>query len=190
MWKGPHIVHGGSHYPQSQGSVKRSNQDAKQLLGILIIIRSAFNFVFISLDLATWIRQDSCTKWSQGLHFVQFQKNSYHHRMIKHSPYSVLFGQEPKVGLSSTILHPSLFNIITTEEELRDELGVPAVDLNTTDEVASGHEVEELFHDDNKKSNQEEDDQLLEKDDIEHVRNLLNGRFERRHSLRQDAPED
>ena len=109
--------------------------------------------------------------------------------MIKYSPYSVLFGQEPKVGLSSTSLHPSIFNSITTEEELRDELGLPAVDLNTIDEVASDHEVEVLSHDDNEKNNQEEDDQRLEKDDIEHVINSLNDRFERTHSLRQDARE-
>ena len=70
MWNGLHIVHGRPRHPQSQGSVERSNHDAKQLLGILIITRSAFNFVFVSLDLATWIRENSCKKWSQGLRFV------------------------------------------------------------------------------------------------------------------------
>ena len=91
MWKGPHILHKRPRHPQSQGSVERSNHNTKQLLGILTITRSAFNFVFVSLDLATWIRENSCNKWSQGLPFVQFQKNSCHHRVIKHSPYSVLF---------------------------------------------------------------------------------------------------
>ena len=105
--------------------------------------------------------------------------------MIKHSSYSVSFGQEPKVGLSSITLHPSIFSSITTQEELRDELDLLAVDLNAINEVASDHEVEEFFHDDNRKSNHEDHDQRLEKDDIEHVINLLNDRFERMHSLRQ-----
>ena len=65
--------------------------------------------------------------------------------MIKHSPCSVLSGQEPKVGLSSTSLHFSVLNTITTGEELRDELGLPAAVPNTIDEVTSDEEVEEPF---------------------------------------------
>ena len=36
MWKGLKIVHGKPHHRQSQDSVERSNQDTKQLIGILL----------------------------------------------------------------------------------------------------------------------------------------------------------
>ncbi|CAF1115834.1 unnamed protein product, partial [Didymodactylos carnosus] len=88
--------------------------------------------------LGTWIRENRCKKWSQGLRFVQFQKNPCHHRVIKHS----LFGHEPKIGLASTSLHPSIFDNIITEEELPDELDLQVADTNTTDKGLSGHEIE------------------------------------------------
>ncbi|CAM4890692.1 unnamed protein product [Rotaria socialis] len=99
IWKDLKIIHGKPRHPQSQGSVERSNQDTKQLLG-------------------RWIRENNSNKWTEGLRFVKFQKNSCFHRVLNNSPYAVLFGNQPKLGLSSTCLHPSIFNDITTEEEL------------------------------------------------------------------------
>lgn len=65
------------------------------------------------------------------MRFVQFLKNSCFHRILKNSPYTVLFGNEPKLGLSSTSLNPSIFNDIITEEELTNELGYDAIDENS-----------------------------------------------------------
>ncbi|CAF1383460.1 unnamed protein product, partial [Rotaria magnacalcarata] len=96
IWKDLKIVHGKPCHPQSQGSVERSNQDAKQLL---------------------------------ALRFVQFQNNSCFHRVLNNSPYAVLLGSKPKLDLSSTSLNPSIFNDITTEEELTNELGILTNDV-------------------------------------------------------------
>ncbi|CAF1096962.1 unnamed protein product [Didymodactylos carnosus] len=165
MWQGLKIVHGRARHPQSQGSVERCNQDTKQLIG-------------------TWIRENSCKKWSQGLRFVQFQKNSCHHRVLKHSPYSVLFGHEPKIGLTSTSLHPSIFDSITTEEELEKELGIPAVaDQDTIDEGESSHETEgKGSKNDDEESSGEQDGQDLDM-------SPLNDRIQRTNEIRQDARE-
>ena len=37
---------------------------------------------------------------------------------VKSSPFKVTFGEEPKVGLNSTIVPSSLLNTIHTEEDL------------------------------------------------------------------------
>ena len=79
----------------------------------------------------------------QGLHSVQFQKNSCHHRVIKYSPYSVLFGHEPKIGLASTSLPSSIFDNVTTEEELLNHLGLPAPNLDEDEQNENGDKIEE-----------------------------------------------
>ncbi|CAF4871546.1 unnamed protein product, partial [Rotaria socialis] len=60
------------------------------------------------------------------------------------SPYAVLFGNQPKLGLSSTSLHPSIFNDITTEEELTNELGLLTNDALDVNSCASDSEEDEL----------------------------------------------
>ncbi|CAF4046187.1 unnamed protein product [Rotaria sordida] len=124
MWKDLKIVHGRARHPQSQGSVEQCNQDVKLLMG-------------------TWIRENNCTNWAQGLRFVQFQKNSCHHRVLGNSPYSVLFGNQPKIGLASTSLPPLIFNNLSTEEELQKELGLPTCDTNDSDQCESDLESDE-----------------------------------------------
>jgi hypothetical protein len=68
FWPERIIVHGRPRHPQSQGSIERRNQDFENML-------RAWN--------------NKSKKWSVGLKFVQFQKNSLHHRIIGQSPYKV-----------------------------------------------------------------------------------------------------
>ena len=74
------------------------------------------------------------------MRFVQFQKNACFHRVLSSSPFAVLFGDEPKLGLSSTSLHPSIFNNIRSEEELADKLGVATTDRLRVDSCSSDDE--------------------------------------------------
>eukprot|EP00102_Acyrthosiphon_pisum_P023276 XP_016660486.1 PREDICTED: Ig-like and fibronectin type-III domain-containing protein 2 [Acyrthosiphon pisum] len=62
LW--PDCVHGRPRHPQSQGSIERSNQDIENML-------------------RAWMKDNKTKKWSIGLQFVQFQKNSSHHRVIE-----------------------------------------------------------------------------------------------------------
>ena len=48
---------------KSQGSVERTNADVKEML-------------------ATWLSENYSTQWSEGLRFIQFQKNRSYHRVI------------------------------------------------------------------------------------------------------------
>ena len=98
------------------------------------------------LTLGTWIRENNCTNRAQSLRFFQFPKSSCHHRVLGNSPYSLLFGNQPKIGLASTSLLPSIFNNISSEEELQKELGLPAFDTTDSDQCGSdlGPDEDEL----------------------------------------------
>ena len=62
-WPGLQIAHGRPRYPQSQGSVEKSNDEVKKLL-------------------VTWTRTHKSTNWAHGLKYVQFRKNRSHHSGI------------------------------------------------------------------------------------------------------------
>ena len=64
MWPDCKLVRGKPRHSQSQGSVERCNQDVESIL-------------------ACWMKENNTSHWSQGLRFVQFQKNNRFHRGIK-----------------------------------------------------------------------------------------------------------
>lgn len=108
LWPQLLIVHGRPRHPQSQGSVERSNQDVENIL-------------------RSWMTDNKSTRWSVGCYFTQWQKNNLLHRVIGRTPYKAVFGHDPKFGLKSTNLPPTILSNITTEEELENqekEMGV------------------------------------------------------------------
>ena len=56
--------------------------------------------------------------WTVGLKFVQQQKNCAHHAVIKQTPYKAMFGEDPKVGLTSSSLPPELLERLQSEDDL------------------------------------------------------------------------
>jgi hypothetical protein len=56
LWPELKLVHGRPRHPQSQGSVERANADIKSMI-------------------ISWTHENNNTHWSEGLTFVQFQKN-------------------------------------------------------------------------------------------------------------------
>lgn len=70
MWLQLKIVHGKPRHSQSQGSVERANRDVQDIL-------------------RAWMSDNKSNKWSEGLRFCQFQKNSSYHSGIKQSPFEV-----------------------------------------------------------------------------------------------------
>jgi len=101
LWPECIIVHGRSRHPQSQGSIERSNQDVENML-------------------RAWMKDNKTKKWSIGLKFVQFQKNSSHHWIIGRSHNKALFGYDPKVGLSTSNLPLEVIKNLTIEEDLEE----------------------------------------------------------------------
>jgi hypothetical protein len=99
LWPELKLVHGRPHHPQSQGSVERANADIKSII-------------------ISWTHENNNTQWSEGLRFVQFKKKRSYHRTIDQSPYSALFGSDPKVGFSSSAIPKEILYTLETEEDL------------------------------------------------------------------------
>ena len=84
LWPGLKIVHGKPRQSQSQGSVECANQDIENML-------------------ACWMADPQTDKWSDGLRFIQFQKNKTFHRgNQKDAIYEAMSGCAPKVGVCSS----------------------------------------------------------------------------------------
>ncbi|XP_039315443.1 SCAN domain-containing protein 3-like [Solenopsis invicta] len=99
MWPDLKIVHGKPRHSESQGSVERANRDVQDIL-------------------IAWMEENNLTKWSQGLRFCQWKKNTSWHSAIKQTLYEAMFGRKAHVGLRSSHLPLSVINDIVTEEEL------------------------------------------------------------------------
>ena len=78
------------------------------------------------------MNDNDTTPWSEGLRFVQFQKNRSHHRVIDQPPYKALLGADPTIGLSSTSIPKELIPQIETEEDL-EQILADAGEGDTTD---------------------------------------------------------
>ncbi|CAC5393701.1 unnamed protein product [Mytilus coruscus] len=122
------IVHGRLRHPQSQGSVERANADIKEML-------------------ISWMNDNDTQQWSEGLRFVQFQKNRSYHRAIDQSPYHTLFGSDPKIGLSSSSLPKELLPNLETEEDLEKVFKEVSeenseIEIDGTDENTDAESVE------------------------------------------------
>jgi hypothetical protein len=88
MWKDVKIVHGKPRHSQTQGSVEKANQDIQNML-------------------TAWMQDNDSNKWSEGLPFIQFAKNTTYHEGIRQSPYEALFVVKPKRGI---VISPSRAN--------------------------------------------------------------------------------
>ncbi|XP_068235771.1 KRAB-A domain-containing protein 2-like [Palaemon carinicauda] len=99
LWPELKLVTGRPRDPQSQGAVERLNGVIQDKLKI-------------------WMYENQSSRWTIGVHFVQWQINISEHETIKTSPFKVMFGMEPKVGLASTVIPPNMLGNIRTEEYL------------------------------------------------------------------------
>ncbi|XP_050293792.1 KRAB-A domain-containing protein 2-like [Anthonomus grandis grandis] len=134
MWSGLKIVHGKPRNSQSQGSVERANQDIQNML-------------------MTWMDDENCTRWSEGLRFVQLMKNRAYHDGIKQAPYAAIFGHDIKVGLSTSAFPKEAIENLRTEEELEKvvrEFGLgeqPQQEININQFMDSDPEPDNLQED-------------------------------------------
>ena len=103
LWPGCKLVHGKPRHSQSQGSVERANKDVEAIL-------------------ACWQKDNNTTKWSEGLRFVQWQKNTRFHAGIGRTPYEAMFGEKPHLGITATNLPEDIEKGLETEEQLAEAL--------------------------------------------------------------------
>lgn len=70
--------------------------------------------------LTAWINDNDTNKWSDGLSFVQFTKNTRCHGEILQSPYKAMFSVKAKKGIASSFLPGEQIANIETEEQLEE----------------------------------------------------------------------
>lgn len=118
LWPQLIMVHGKPRHPQSQGSVERANSDIKDML-------------------VAWMSDNKTQDWTVGLKFVQQQKNCAHHAGINRTPYEAMFGENPKVGLTSSSLPSEMLERLQSEDDLRALLHLTSPTEPTTEPVSN-----------------------------------------------------
>ncbi|KRZ61241.1 KRAB-A domain-containing protein 2 [Trichinella nativa] len=89
LWPETNFINGRPRHPQSQGEVEGLNGVIKEKLAI-------------------WMRDNNSDRWSLGLKFIQWQINISVDATTKQSPYLLMFGQEPRVGIDADLMPKSL----------------------------------------------------------------------------------
>ena len=99
LWPNCRMVRGSPRHSQSNGGVERVNRTVQQKLG-------------------AWMSTTGSRHWAVGCKIVMWRYNTQQHRTIGDIPYRLLFGQEPRVGISSLHLDPNLLDQLATEAQL------------------------------------------------------------------------
>lgn len=119
MWKDVKIIYGKSRHSQTQCSLERTNQNIRNML-------------------TTWMNDNNTNKWSDGLFFVQFTKNTTYHGGLRRSPYEAMFGIKPKRGIVLSSLSDEQIASIENEDQLEEI-------VNTSKEnLSDGHTVNHI----------------------------------------------
>ena len=124
MWPECKLVHGKPRHFQSQGSVERANKDVEDIM-------------------ACWMRNNDTSKWSKGLRFIQYRKNSRLHSGIGRSPYKTMFGEQRYNDVSGLRLTNHGWAQLETEEELAESLNEPNLQEQDPDLEGVAEEIEE-----------------------------------------------
>ena len=93
------MVRGSPRHSESNGGVERVNQTVQAKLG-------------------TWMRDTHSRRWSVGCRVVMWRYNTQLHRTLGNVPFRLMFGQSPRVGISSLLLDADLINTLSTEAQL------------------------------------------------------------------------
>jgi hypothetical protein len=120
MWPDCRMVRGSPRHSESNGGVERVNQTVQTKLG-------------------TWMRDTHSRRWSVGCRVVMWRYNTQIHRTLGNIPYRLLFGQLPRVGISSLLLDAALIDSLSTEAQLNRVIQyegmVEAVDTDDENDV-------------------------------------------------------
>ncbi|XP_064106794.1 KRAB-A domain-containing protein 2-like [Macrobrachium nipponense] len=105
MWPECKLVHGWETkiFSITQGSVERANRDVEAIL-------------------ACWMKNNNTTQWSNGLRFVQWQKNTRFHSGIGRTPYEAMYGEKAHLGISAVNIPEEIMEGMETEEQLAEAL--------------------------------------------------------------------
>jgi hypothetical protein len=84
------------------------------------------------------MKENSNPRWSEGLKFVQLQKNSRHHSGIKRAPFQAAFRIEPRQGVGMFNIPDHVIGDLETEEQLDELLGSTSTTVPEQETTESG----------------------------------------------------
>ena len=99
LWPGCQMVRGSPRHSESNGGVERVNQTVQTKLG-------------------GWMKTNNSKHWAIGCKLMQWRINTQYHKTIKDTPYHLVYGQHPRVGISNLPVSKDVLNNLLTEAEL------------------------------------------------------------------------
>jgi hypothetical protein len=119
LWPNCKLVRGTPRHSESNGGIERLHLSAETKIG-------------------NWMTQTGSTHWSVGCKLVTWEMNTQIHRGIGgQMPYRMVFGQDPRVGLSGLAVDSALLESLKTEAELVSTLNLKR-DTPLEDQVLGG----------------------------------------------------
>ena len=98
---------GKPRHSESNGGIERRNRTVEE-------------------KIKNWMHENQSTHWAQLLPFIQWRCNTQIHRGIgRRTPYHLMFGQHPQVGISTLPISHNLLTNLATEMDVNRCLGLP-----------------------------------------------------------------
>ncbi len=95
--------------------------------------------------ISNWMHENQSTHWAQALPFIQWRCNTQIHRGIgERTPYHLMFGQHPQVGISNLPIDKSLLKDLATEMDVCRTLGLPDIPLESVN-LANSLGADDIF---------------------------------------------
>ena len=101
LWPECQMVRGSPRHSESKGGVERVNQTVQK-------------------KLSGWMKTNKTTHWSVGCKLVQWRVNTQYHRTLKDTPYRLMYGMNPRVGISNLPISQNILSNLVTEAQLNE----------------------------------------------------------------------
>jgi hypothetical protein len=99
LWPECQMVRGSPRHSESNGGVERVNQTVQR-------------------KLSGWMKTNKSKHWSVGCKIVQWRVNTQFHSTIKDTPYHLVYGMHPRVGISNLPISPCVLSNLVDEAQL------------------------------------------------------------------------
>ena len=74
----------------------------------------------VQRKLGGWMKTNNTKHWSVGCKIVQWRVNTQHHSTLKDTPYHLVYGMHPRVGISNLPISQSVLKNLVTEAQLNE----------------------------------------------------------------------
>jgi hypothetical protein len=102
------MVHGLPRHSESNGGVEQVNRT-------------------VQAKLSHWMQNNKSRRWTIGCCIIQWQYNTQVHSTVGNTPYHLLYGQNPRVGITDLPITRELMEMLATEAELNNVVGYPGM---------------------------------------------------------------